>query len=83
MHMWITLFQTRHWAFVFAMKSFSPKMFILFATKVNVDADGDRKGKFDLAGNAIPSVVETPKDVFIEGFRKGKRQNISLMFRYF
>ena len=31
------------WGFVFAMKSFSPKMFILLATTVNVDADGDRK----------------------------------------
>ena len=60
------------------MKSISPKMFILFATTVNVDVDGDRKGKFDLAENAIPSVVATPKDVSIECFRNGKKAKYQL-----
>ena len=53
-------------------------MFILLATIVNVDADGDRKGKFDLAGNTIPSVVATPKDVSIECFRNGKKAKYQL-----
>ena len=58
---------------MFALKSISPKMFIHFVTTVNVDTDGDRKGKFDLAGNAIPSVLSTPKDVSNECFRNGKK----------